>query len=96
MKPSRTKPNERNLNVTAMKETLANYIATEFLHDPDRKIAPDEALISSGLVDSFNLVDLALFIEGEYGVRLDDSELTASVFDTLNQLVDIITARQTA
>jgi acyl carrier protein len=79
-----------------MKETLANYIAKEFLHDPERTIAADEALISSGLVDSFNLVDLALFIEGEYGVRLDDSELTASVFDTLDELADLITARQTA
>ena len=79
-----------------MKETLAKYIVTEFLHDPDRTIASDEALISSGLVDSFNLVDLALFIAGEYGVRLDDSELTASVFDTLDQLAELITARQAA
>lgn len=78
-----------------MKETLANYIATEFLHDPDRVIAPNEALISSGLVDSFNLVDLALFVEDRYGVRLDDSELSASIFDTIDQLADLISTRQT-
>lgn len=77
-----------------MKETLANYIATEFLHDPEREIAPDEPLISSGLVDSFNLVDLALFVEDTYGVRLDDAELAASVFDNLNQLADLIASRQ--
>ncbi|MGD8605013.1 MAG: acyl carrier protein [Anaerolineales bacterium] len=77
-----------------MKETLATYIATEFLHDPERAIAHDEPLISSGLIDSFNLVDLALFVEDTYGVRLDDAELSASVFDTLDQLAALIASRQ--
>jgi acyl carrier protein len=89
-----SKLNERKPYDTAMKESLAKYIATEFLHDPERAIAPEEALISSGLVDSFNLVDLALFIEDKYGVHLDDSELTADVFDNLDQLAELIASRQ--
>ncbi|MCC7361775.1 MAG: acyl carrier protein [Anaerolineales bacterium] len=73
---------------------LAEYIATKILKQPNRAIKPDEALISSGLIDSFSLVDLALFVEDQFGVRLDDSELNAATFDTLAQLVALIEQRQ--
>jgi acyl carrier protein len=73
---------------------LAQFIATEILKQPGRAIAEDETLISSGLVDSFSLVDLALFVEDKFGVRIDDTELKADTFDTLAQLGDLIRQRQ--
>ena len=73
---------------------LAQFIVTEILKQPERTLAEDEALISSGLVDSFSLVDLALFVEDKFGVRMDDTELTADTFDTLAQLSDLIQQRR--
>ena len=75
-------------------QTLSTHIAANILKQPKRKLTADEPLISSGVIDSFHLVDLALFVEDTYGVRIDDSELNASAFDTLNQLADLITARR--
>ena len=72
---------------------LSMYIAKEILKQPNRKIAPDAALISSGLIDSFHLVDLALYIEEKHGARIDDSELNADTFDTLTQLAELIQQR---
>jgi acyl carrier protein len=74
--------------------SLTSYIAAKILKDPSRTIAPDEPLISSGLVDSFSLVDLALFVEEAFGVRIDDTELSAQVFDSVAQLADLIRQRQ--
>ncbi len=73
---------------------LSQLIAARILKRPNRSIKPDEALISSGLIDSFNLVDVALLVEDTYGVRIDDSELNADTFDTLDQLAEIIRSRQ--
>jgi acyl carrier protein len=73
---------------------LAQYIATEILKQPKRVVKPDEALISSGLIDSFHLVDLGLFVEDKFGVKIDDTELNAETFDTLTQLADLIRQRQ--
>ncbi len=78
----------------SMIETLAKQIAVEMLKQPNRAIQPDEALISSGLIDSFHLVDLALFVEDTFGVTIDDAELNADTFDTLQQLADLIRSRQ--
>jgi len=72
---------------------LNAYITARILRDPGRTLAADEALISSGIVDSFNLVDLAIFAEDTFGVHLDDMELNVDHFDTLNQLADLIQAR---
>jgi acyl carrier protein len=72
---------------------LANYITSEILKQPDRIINPDGPLLSSGLIDSFHLVDLALFVEDNFGVHIDDTELNASTFDSLNQLIALINSR---
>ena len=73
---------------------LSRYIAREIFKQPKREIAADEALISSGLIDSFSLVDLALYVEDNYSVHIDDTELNADTFDTLDQLVSLIQERK--
>jgi acyl carrier protein len=73
---------------------LEQYIVTKILKQPNRRISPDEALISSGLIDSFSLMDLALFVEDTYGVRIEDTELNADTFDSLSTLATLIESRQ--
>lgn len=75
-------------------QTLETYLKQEVLQQPNRTIQADEPLLSSGLIDSFSLVDVALFVEDNFDVRIDDTELNADVFDTLNQLADLIVERQ--
>jgi acyl carrier protein len=67
--------------------------AENILKQPGRALRPEEPLISSGLIDSFSLVDLALEIERAYGVVVDDTELNAETFDTLQALADLVEAR---
>ncbi|HAV76165.1 MAG TPA: hypothetical protein DCX53_02315 [Anaerolineae bacterium] len=73
---------------------LTTFIANDILKQPSRSIAPDESLISSGLIDSFSLMDVALFVEDTFGVRIEDTELNAETFDNLTQLTDLIESRK--
>ena len=75
-------------------EKLSEKITKNLLHDPKMELDPSEPLISSGLLDSFNLVDLALIIEDTFGVRIEDFELNADTFDTLEELAQLIVERQ--
>lgn len=77
-----------------MIEQLSNFLAEKILKQPSRKIAADESLISSGLIDSFSLMDVALFVEDTFGVRIEDTELNANTFDTLTQLAALIESRK--
>jgi acyl carrier protein len=74
--------------------TLTEYILTQVLKRPKYQLASDAPLISSGLIDSFHLVDLAIFIEEKFAVRIEDFELNASTFDTIEQLGALIRQRQ--
>jgi acyl carrier protein len=76
-----------------MKEQLRSFIATSMIKDPGYPLKDDEPLITGGLVDSFSLVELALFIEETFGVKFADPELTAQNMDTLNQIVANIEAK---
>ncbi len=73
---------------------LGAYISRTILKQPDRKIGQAEPIISSGLVDSFSLVDLALHVEDTYGVHIDDTELNAQTFDNIEQLSDLVESRR--
>ena len=73
--------------------TLQSRIAKDILYIPEKTIAIEEPLISSGLIDSFSLVDLSILIEDVFKVRVDDTELNSDVFDSLDQLADLILSR---
>ena len=72
---------------------LAEYIRTKIVKNAKKTVEVNTPLISSGLVDSFHLVDLGVFVEDEYGVRIEDSELNAQTFDTIAQLAALIEER---
>ena len=73
---------------------LGKFLAEKILKQPNRKISADEPLLSSGLIDSFSLMDVALFVEDTFGVRIEDTELNADTFDNLTQLAALIDSRK--
>lgn len=75
-------------------QQLSVEIASQILNQPAREIGEGEALISSGLIDSFHLIDLALYVEDNFGVEINDSELNAETFDTLKELAELIQTRR--
>ena len=80
--------------MTDIISSLGAFIASKILKQPNRTIAADEALISSSLIDSFSLMDIALYVEDTFGVRIEDTELNADTFDTLTQLAALIDSRK--
>ena len=85
---------EESARQMTINNELTRYIASEILKNSTRIVMNDEPLISSGLIDSFSLVDLALYVEDTFGVRIEDTELTSVVFDTVEQLVELISRRR--
>jgi acyl carrier protein len=72
---------------------LKTFIAQTYLKDPSRAIGDDQPLLSSGIIDSFGLVDLSLFIETEFGLVLDPSDFSVDQTDTVRQLSALIRRR---
>ncbi|NDJ34096.1 MAG: acyl carrier protein [Chloroflexi bacterium] len=57
-------------------EKLKTYIKTELLNNPDYALGDDEPLISGGLLNSFALAQIGVFVEEEFDVYIPDDELS--------------------
>ena len=74
-----------------MTRAVLDYVADEYLDDEDDvELGPDTPLISSGIVDSFSMVSLKMFLERRYGVQLPDDEATPEAFDTVSSVVALV------
>jgi acyl carrier protein len=73
-----------------MEEKLLAFIKNELINDPDVMLVPDSKLISSGLMDSFSLVTLQIFIEKEFGATVPAPKITADSFDSVALMIPII------
>ena len=78
------------MNETEIKDKLRTYICSEIIKNKDYPLQDDEPLITGGLVDSFSLVHLAVFIEKEIGVQIPDTDLTIETMDTINAMTERI------
>ncbi len=81
------------MNLHEMIDVIKERILNEVLETPDRKIDEKTPLISSGLIDSFHLVDVSIFVEEVFGVKIEDYELNADTFDTTEELAKLIQER---
>lgn len=75
------------MNDVAVRESLRSYILSELIRDPQYPLEADEGMITGGLMDSFALADLAVYIEKKFNVYIPDPDLTVEKMDTLNQMV---------
>jgi acyl carrier protein len=66
---------------------LRAYIARELIRDASYEIENDEGIITSGLMDSFALAELAVYIEQKFNVSIPNTDLTVAKMDTLDQIV---------
>jgi acyl carrier protein len=73
-----------------LENKLIAFIKNEIVNDPDIEIKSDTELISSGLIDSFSLVTLYVYIEKEFGVKIPASRIIPDTFDTVEQITALI------
>ncbi|MEW5922766.1 MAG: acyl carrier protein [Candidatus Zixiibacteriota bacterium] len=73
------------------KKIILEYVKNEYLEeDDDREVTFDTPLISGGIVDSFSMVSLKLFLENKYNIKIPDDVATPEAFDSVNNIVEVL------
>ena len=75
------------MDPSQVREALHNFIVTALVRDPAYPLRGDEPVITSGLIDSFALAELAVFVERQWGVVIPDTDLSVEKMNTLDQIV---------
>ncbi len=75
-----------------MKEKIKNFIVENFLFG-ERELKDDEPLFESGIIDSLGLIKLIAFIEKNFNVSIDISEIMIENFNTLNDIMETLKSK---
>ncbi|TSA21277.1 acyl carrier protein [bacterium] len=73
------------------KKLIIEYVKKEYLdEDSDQVVTEDTKLISSGIVDSFSMVSLKMFLEKKFKIKIPDEKATPEAFDSVNDIVTLL------
>ena len=73
------------------KKLIIEYVKKEYLdEDSDQVVTEDTKLISSGIVDSFSMVSLKMFLEKKFQVKIPDDKATPEAFDSVNNIINLL------
>ena len=73
---------------------IRHFIAEDLLAGKrDAVPDPDESLISAGILDSAAVLTLLTFVEKQFGVTIDDTEVTPANFGTINRITKFVESK---
>ena len=74
-----------------IKQDIREYIVDHFLFGDDGNSFTDQdSFMEHGILDSTGILDVILFVEENYGVKVDDDEIIPENLDSLDNLESFI------
>ncbi|MDI6766182.1 MAG: acyl carrier protein [Bacteroidota bacterium] len=74
-----------------VKKMIIDYVKKEYLEeDSGVDVNENTKLISSGIVDSFSMVSLKMFLEKKFQVKIPDDKATPEAFDSVNNIIKLL------
>ncbi len=72
-----------------MKEQIREFVCKTSFSDP-QKIQDDTLLFDEGIFDSMGLLHLIAFLEDDFGIKVDDLELNADNFGSIDTIASYL------
>jgi acyl carrier protein len=78
-----------------MKNTIRQYILSNLLFTDDESVLQDnESFLDGGIIDSTGVMEIILFIEDTFDIKVNDDEMLPANLDSVDNLVAFITRKQ--
>lgn len=79
----------------AIKTTTRNFIVENFLFgDTSQVIEDTTSLIDNGYVDSTGVLELVMFLEQSFGIKVADSEIVPANLDSVGAIAAYVVGKQ--
>lgn len=84
------------MNKDQIASRIRSFVEENFLYmRPDLELANDESLMGKGVVDSMGVMEMIEFLEEEFGVVVDDDDITEENLGTIDRIAKYVVAHQT-
>lgn len=78
--------------LSELKSSLRVFICADLIRNPAYALIDDEPLVTGGLIDSFAIARIGVFVEKTFGIYIPDTDLTVENMDSLNRIAACILA----
>ena len=68
--------------MSSIEETVRNFVVEQFLFGEGDTLRGDTSFLEEGIIDSTGILELVMFLEKTYDIKVEDSELVPENFDT--------------
>ncbi len=75
-----------------VKNRLRAFVCAELIRNPAYALRDDEPLVTGGLIDSFAIAQIGVFVEKAFGVYVPDTDLTVENMDDLVRMTNCVLA----
>ncbi len=73
------------------RQLIIDYVKKEYLEeDSGQEVTETTRLISSGIVDSFSMVSLKMFLEKKFQIKIPDEKATPEAFDSVENIMKLL------
>lgn len=77
-----------------MEEDIRNFVAEHLVKDSGALKGVDDPIFSSGVVDSFGMVELLSYLYVQYQVEIDPATVEIEDLDTPVRIAQLVRARR--
>jgi len=71
-------------------KTSVRKFILSLINDQSRQPNDSDSLVQSRLIDSINIAEIVVFLEGNHYITLKDEDLVPETFETVNSLFSVI------
>ena len=71
------------MHVCNVEEQVRNFVIGNFLFGQPSDLGSDESLLEKGIIDSTGVLELIAFLEEQYSIKINDSEVTPDNLDSI-------------
>ncbi len=72
-------------------ETIIDYLKKgNPVYNDIQEIPLDKSLVELGYMDSFGVIDIVTFLEGNYSIKIKDEEITKEKFGSIHKMAKLV------
>ncbi len=73
-----------------VQQKVRTFVTTNFYVADPTALADDASLLDAGIVDSTGVLEIVQFLEGEFGLAVEDHEIVPENVDTIARITAFI------
>jgi acyl carrier protein len=69
---------------------IRDFLTNNFIFDPSVQLSTESSLMENGIVDSTGILEVLMWVESNFGVHVEDSEVLPENFDSIGNMTRYI------